>query len=104
MLDADTAMARAQERFYPYLVGYVALYTGDLQKAAAELDRAAAMPGNGNDPFIPALLGMTHEKMGHADVARSFYQKAYDLATAHNPPAAHVRPFARKKLAIPVKK
>src|SRR4026208_2442637 len=34
-LDSDTAMARPQERFYPYLVGYVALYAGDLKTAEA---------------------------------------------------------------------
>lgn len=98
MLDADTAMAKAQERFYPYLVGYVALYTNDLATAQAELSKTVAMPGNQNDPFFQYLLGLTHEKMGHADVAKGFYQKAYDLATAHNPPAAFVRPNARKKL------
>jgi hypothetical protein len=33
--------------------------------------------------------------------ARELYQKAYDLATGHNPPAVFTRPFARKKLGIP---
>ena len=42
---------------------------------------------------------MTVEKQGDAAKARELYQKAYGLATAHNPPAAFVRPFARKKLA-----
>jgi tetratricopeptide (TPR) repeat protein len=96
-LDSDSAMAVQQARFYPYLTGYVALYTGELQTAEAELTRALAMPGNQNDPFMHCLLAMTHEKMGHAEPAKALYQKAYDLATAHNPPAAFVRPFARKK-------
>jgi hypothetical protein len=39
--------------------------------------------------------------MGHADSAKPLWQKAYDLATGHNPPAAHVRPLARKKLGLP---
>jgi hypothetical protein len=56
------------------------------------------MPGNQNDPFMHALLGMTHERMGHPEPARALYQKAYDLATSHNPPAAFTRPFAKKKL------
>jgi tetratricopeptide (TPR) repeat protein len=97
-LDSDSAMAVQQARFYPYLTGYVALYTGELQRAEAELTRALAMQGNQNDPFMHCLLAMTHEKMGHAEPAKALYQKAYDLATAHNPPAAFVRPFARKKI------
>ena len=44
------------------------------------------------------LLAMTYEKMGHQEEAKELYQKAYDLATAHNPPPAFARPFARKKL------
>lgn len=100
-LDSDSAMTRAQERFFPYLVGYVALYTGDLQTAEAELSRGLAMQGNQNDPFQNYLLGLTYQKLGQPDQARAQFQKAYDLATGHNPPAAFVRPAARKKLAAP---
>ena len=100
-LDADSAMAAAQERYFPYLVGYVALYTGDLKGAEAEFGKALAIQGNQRDPFMHALLGMTYEKQGQADKAREYYQKAYDLSTAHNPPAAFTRPFARKKLGMP---
>jgi tetratricopeptide (TPR) repeat protein len=99
MLDADTAMARQQERFYPYLVGYVALFTGDLAAAEQALTETLAIQGNERDPFFHYLLGMTYEKMGQADKARAMYQKAYDLAIGHNPPAAFTRPAARKKLA-----
>ena len=101
ILDSDPKMAEAQERFYPYLVGYVALFTNDLPKANAELTKAIAIEGDDRDPFMHALIGMTHEKMGHASVAKEWYQKAYDLATGHNPPAVFTRPFARKKLAGP---
>jgi tetratricopeptide (TPR) repeat protein len=100
-LDADSAMAAAQERYFPYLVGYVALYTGDLKGAEAEFARALAIQGNQRDPFMHALLGMTYEKQAQADKAKEYYQKAYDLSTAHNPPAAFTRPFARKKLGMP---
>ena len=100
ILDSDPKMAEAQERYFPYLVGYVALFTNDLPKAQTELTKALAIEGNERDPFMHALLGMTHEKMGHASVAREWYQKAYDLATAHNPPSVFTRPFARKKLGI----
>jgi Flp pilus assembly protein TadD len=99
-LDSDTAMAAQQERFFPYLVGYVALYTGDLATARSELEKAIAMKGNDRDPFMHCLLAMTYEKMGKGAEAREMYRKAYDLATAHNPPAAFVRPFARKKLGL----
>ncbi len=99
-LDSDSAMAAQQERFFPYLVGYVALYTGDLKTAEAELSRAVGIRGNQNDPFMNCLLAMTYEKMGEAAKADSLYRKAYELARAHNPPAAFVRPFVRKKLGL----
>ena len=101
LLDADSAMARQQERFFPYLTGYEALYTNDLATAGADLMRALILPGNANDPFMYYLLAESYEKRGDAARARALYQKAYDLATAHNPPAAFVRPNARKKLATP---
>ena len=101
-LDSDSAMAVQQERFFPYLTGYVALYTGDLAGAEADLTKAISLRGGERDAFFHALLGMTYEKQGQAAKAREFYQKAYDLAAnGHNPPAAFTRPFARKKLAQP---
>ena len=99
ILDADPKMAAAQERFYPYLTGYVALYTNDLGTAEADLTKALAIQGNQNDPFMHVLLAMTYEKMGQPDKAKALYEKAYSLATAHNPPSAFARPYARKKLA-----
>jgi tetratricopeptide (TPR) repeat protein len=99
-LDADTAMARQQERFYPYLTGYVALYTSDLARAESELMRALEIEQNQRDPFMNALLGMTYEKMGRLTEAKAQYQKSYDLATGHNPPAVFSRPFSRKKLGL----
>lgn len=101
-LDSDSAMAAQQERFFPYLTGYVALYAGDLAGAEADLTRAIGLRGGERDPFFHALLGLTYEKQGQAAKAREFYQKAYDhAANGHNPPAAFTRPFARKKLAQP---
>ena len=47
------------------------------------------------------LLGMTHEKMGHQDVANEFYRKAYDMATGSNPPNVYSRAFTKMKLGLP---
>ncbi len=101
ILDGDSAMAVQQERFFPYLVGYVALYTDDLPTAETQLTKAVSLRGNERDPFMQCLLAVTYEKMGRQDQAKATYQKAYDLATAHNPPAAFTRPFARRKLGLP---
>jgi len=100
ILDGDKTMAADQERFYPYLTGYVALYTNDLKTAEVELTRAVAMPGNANDPFINYLLGLTYERLGQAQKAHEIFVKAYDRARGHNPPAAFVRPTLRKKLGM----
>ena len=40
ILDSDPAMAEAQEQYYPYLVGYVALFTNDLKTAEEQLTRS----------------------------------------------------------------
>ena len=99
-LDSDSAMAAQQERFFPYLTGYVALYTGDLTKAEQELTRALAMDRNEDDPFMNWLLAETYERMGRKDEAKALYRKAYDAAQAHNPPAAFVRRTVREKLGL----
>ncbi len=96
-LDSDTAMAAQQERFFPYLLGYVALYTNDLPTAESQFTKALAMRGNERDPFMQCLLAMTYERMGRPSEADSLYRKSYGLATAHNPPSAFVRMFVRKK-------
>ena len=98
ILAGDSAMAVAQARFLPYLEGYVSLYNGDLAGAEMNLSKALALPGNGTDPFMNALLAMTYEKQGKGAEAKALWQKTYDLATAHNPPAAYARPLARTKL------
>jgi len=100
ILDGDSTMAQQQERFFPYLTGYVALYTGDFAKAEADMNKALAMPGNQSDPFYHCLLGMALERQGKKEQATEMYRKAYSMALAHNPPAAYARPFARKKLAM----
>lgn len=92
-LDKDPKMAEAQSQFFPYLTGYVAFYSGDYKTALDDLKRASQ-----NDPFIQCLMGETYEKLGEKDKAMECYRQA-STATAHNPPAAYARPFARKKLS-----
>ncbi|HVO35875.1 MAG TPA: hypothetical protein VMT21_09940, partial [Gemmatimonadales bacterium] len=98
----EPAMAAQQERFFPYLTGYVALYLGNLPEAERDLRSAIGMRGNQRDPFMLCLLAMALEKEGKQDEANAAYRQAYDLAAAHNPPAAFVRPFVRKKLNLPL--
>ncbi len=101
ILDGDSAMAAGQERFFPYLVGYVALYSGNLPTAEAQLRKAVGLRGNERDPYLRCLLGETLERLGRKDEATAEYREAYALATGHNPPAAFVRPFVRRKLGLP---
>jgi tetratricopeptide (TPR) repeat protein len=99
ILDSDTAMAREQERYFPYLQGYVALFTNDLAQAEQHLKAALALRGNLNDPFMHSLLAMVYEKQGQADKARELWARAYQLAEGgHNPPAAFARREAAKKM------
>jgi len=94
MATKDEGLATQQRGFFPYLTGYVAYYAGDYPKALAELQKA-----NQSDPFFQCLIGMTYEKLGDKDKAMEAYKKA-SVTTAHNPPAAFARPFARKKLGL----
>jgi tetratricopeptide (TPR) repeat protein len=99
ILDGDRVMADSQERFFPYLAGYVALYAGDLARAEEWLTRALEIQRNQNDPFMHCLLAMTHERLGRTSRARELYQRAYQLAEGrHNPPAAYARRVAGEKL------
>ena len=91
-LDSMTELRSQEEVFFPYLTGYVAFYSGDYQKAVADLQKA-----NQNDPFIQCLLGQAYEKLGEKEKAMECYRRA-SMSTAHNPPAAYARPFARRKL------
>jgi tetratricopeptide (TPR) repeat protein len=95
-LDSDPRMAEDQERFYPYLVGYVALYTGDLATAERELTRASELMRN--DPFQVVLLGQTYEKMGNEAKAREMYERAFEMSSGSNPPNVYSRKYTREKL------
>jgi len=89
----DKANNPDQSRFFPYLTGYVAFYTGDYKTAIADLQKA-----DQRDPFILALLGEAYEKSGDRSQAMDYYRKVLAINT-HNPTNAFARPLAKKKLA-----
>jgi len=88
----DQANNPDQARFFPYLTGYVAFYTGEYKTAIADLQKA-----DQHDPLILALLGEAYEKSGDTAQARDYYRKVLEINT-HNPTNAFARPLAKKKL------
>jgi tetratricopeptide (TPR) repeat protein len=82
-----------QKRFFPYLTGYVALYTGDYKTAIADLGTA-----DQRDPFILCLLAIAYERSGDAASATPYYRKILE-SKQHSPGMAFARPMARRKLA-----
>lgn len=88
----DKANNPDQARFYPYLTGYVAFYTGDYKTAIADLQKA-----DQSDPLILALLGESYEKSGDKAQAKQYYKKVL-VSNNHSPTNAFARPLAKKKL------
>jgi tetratricopeptide (TPR) repeat protein len=88
----DQAHNPDQTRFYPYLKGYVAFYSGDYKTAIAELQKA-----DQHDPLNLVLLGESYEKSGDLIEAKPYYQKVLEI-NIHNPTNAFARPLAKKKL------
>jgi tetratricopeptide (TPR) repeat protein len=82
-----------QARFFPYLTGYVALYTGDFAGAIADLQHA-----DQHDPFILSLMAQAYEKSGDKAHAMDTYRQVLTINT-HNPPNAFARPLAKQKVA-----
>ena len=82
-----------QVRFYPYLAGYVALYSGDYKTAIAELQKA-----DQRDPFVLCLLAQAYEKSGDQKQAMDYYRKVLTI-NQHSPTIAFARPLAEQKLA-----
>jgi tetratricopeptide (TPR) repeat protein len=89
----DRGTNPTQAPFFPYLVGYVALYTGDAKSAVAELQKA-----DRRDPFVLCLIAQAYEKMSDSAQATEYYRKALAAATNHTPPTSYARPLAKKKL------
>ncbi len=82
-----------QAHFYPYLVGYVALYSGDYKTAIAEFPQAGM-----EEPFVLSLLAQAYEKSGDKAQAIVYYQKILTI-NLHNPSNAFARPLAKERLA-----
>jgi tetratricopeptide (TPR) repeat protein len=82
-----------QARFYPYFVGYVALYGGDYKTAITELREAGL-----DDPFLLSLSAQAYEKSGDKAQAIEYYKKVLTI-NLHNPSNAFARPLAKEKLA-----
>ncbi len=99
ILDSDPEMAKAQEQYFPYLVGYVALFTNDLKTAEEKFTATAAAMRN--DPFQLVLLGLTYEKMGQTAKATELFERAYAASTGSNPPNVYSRAFTKQKLGKP---
>ena len=94
----DKANNPDQARFYPYLTGYVAYYTGDYKTAIQELKKADEMQKSEmHDPLILLLLGEAYERSGDAGQAKEYYRKVLAV-TSHNPTNAFARPVAKKKM------
>ena len=101
--EADVAAAKValdqskntdQQRFYPYLTGYVAFYAGNYQSAVDELQKA-----DQKDPFILILLAQAYDKLGNQSEAMKYYRQVLTINT-HNPTNAFARPLAKKKIGM----
>jgi tetratricopeptide (TPR) repeat protein len=82
-----------QQRFYPYLTGYVAFYAGEYQAAVDQLQTA-----DQKDPFILVLMAQAYEKLGNQAEATKYYRQVLTV-NSHSPTNAFARPLATKKLA-----
>jgi tetratricopeptide (TPR) repeat protein len=100
--DADVAAAKValdksknadQQRFFPYLTGYVAFYAGNYKAAIEQLQAA-----DQKDPFVLVLLAQANEKLGNQAEATKYYRQILTINT-HSPTNAFARPLAQKKLA-----
>ena len=100
--DADVVAAKAaldkskntdQQRFYPYLTGYVAFYAGDYRTAVAELQKA-----DQKDPFILVLLAQAYDKLGNQSEAMKYYRQVLTI-NSHTPTNAFARPLAKSRVS-----
>jgi tetratricopeptide (TPR) repeat protein len=93
-LALDKAKNPDQERFFPYLTGYVAFYGGEYKTAINSLEKA-----DQRDPMNLALLAESYERSGDASKAMDYYRKVLGI-NSHNPTNAFARPLAKQKLQM----
>ena len=105
ILDGDKMMAAQQERFFPYLEGYVEMYTpftlgsNIYYYAERNLKKAVEFPGNENDPYVNWLLSEFYAiRMYSTPQMMEYCHRAIARATAHNPPSAFVHAHAKECL------
>jgi tetratricopeptide (TPR) repeat protein len=106
ILDSDKKMAEQQERFFPYLAGFVQFYSSmnlrPEESAAAErlFKQAIDFPGNENDPYMYWLLADLYSRNQRTtEQMMDYCRRALARATAHNPPSAFVHVHAKECLA-----
>ena len=105
ILDDDKAMAVQQERFFPYLQGYVELYTtlafdpSGNWRGEQYLKEAVQYRGNENDPYVNWLLSEFYAiRRGSSPEMMEYCRRAIARATVHNPPSAFVHAHAKECL------
>jgi tetratricopeptide (TPR) repeat protein len=81
-----------QTRFYPYIAGYVAFYSGDYKTAIAELQKS-----DQHDPFNLSLLAQACEKSGDRAKAIEYYKQVLTI-NSHSPTNAFARPLAEQRV------
>jgi tetratricopeptide (TPR) repeat protein len=77
---------------YHYLLGYIAFYARDYDRAVAVL-----LEGDLQDPFILVLIAQAYDKNGDRVKAREYYQQVL-ASNAHTLQNAFSRPIAKKRL------
>ena len=88
----DQSGNKNQLPFHPYLLGYIAFYTGDFKGAVEQL-----LQSDQQDPFILGLIAQAYEKLGDRAKAREYYEKVMALPV-HSINTAFARPKARAYL------
>jgi len=86
------ARLKDDDEIYRYLLGYVAYYAKDYDRAIAEL-----VKGNLADPFVVTLIAMSYDGKGDAPNAQKYYRRALE-SNAHNLGNAFARPLARAQV------
>lgn len=81
-----------QRPAYPYLLGYIDYHTRHYREAIAALKR-----GDENDLFVLGLTAQSYRRLGDRAHAREYFERVM-ASTAHNLPAAFMRPVAREYL------